>query len=355
MSSPTRSGFLWNYWYTACASSQLTREPRAVRLLGESLVLFRDTSGAPSALRDKCCHRGYKLSLGSVSEGRLHCGFHNWAYAPDGRVVDVPSLCSGSRIPDACRVPSFRCIEKDGYVWVWMGKDRSEPTCEPAIPGFAGRPWVQGSGAIGCDVTRSIEINLDPAHIYYVHPSHPATIAFQQGGGVFEDSRQELRLTEQGLVVFWPPAPSLDAPIPRDSFRIYFDLPNVVRFENAGEGRSLILFFVPTDERSCRMDFLMTQPHRSDDRVVWIDTVPEILEQDRAVLEVLQQAGDCDDIVERSVEADTAALVARKIIRMAQSGAWTASGAGVERSRIIHSRAAGPKARSILMEGTARS
>ena len=39
-------------------------EPRAVRLLGEDYVLWRDANGTPCAARDRCPHRGTKLSLG---------------------------------------------------------------------------------------------------------------------------------------------------------------------------------------------------------------------------------------------------------------------------------------------------
>jgi phenylpropionate dioxygenase-like ring-hydroxylating dioxygenase large terminal subunit len=351
--SQERSTMLWNHWYTACASSRLRNAPRAVRVLDQDLVLFRDGAGVARALRDRCCHRGYRLSLGTVCGDRIECGFHGWQYASDGRCVSVPALCSGSRIPDAFRVPAFPVAEKDGYVWVWMSKDDRAPNYEPGIPCFAGRKWLQGSGDIACDAVRSIEINLDPAHIYYVHPSHPATQAFRAGGSVFQDSRQEVRVTDNGLVMFWPPSASPSDPVPQDAFRIYFELPNLVRFENAGDGMLLLIFLVPTGERSCRMEYLITQSVPTPRDVVWLDTVPEILEQDRGVLEVLQQQSDASPhAVERSVEADTAALLARKIIAMAQAGQWPAGRDALERVRIFESRSAGPGARRIL-SGTA--
>ncbi|MGH8565884.1 MAG: Rieske 2Fe-2S domain-containing protein [Gammaproteobacteria bacterium] len=31
-------------------------------------------------LIDRCCHRGARLSLGTVTDGHLACGYHGWRY-----------------------------------------------------------------------------------------------------------------------------------------------------------------------------------------------------------------------------------------------------------------------------------
>jgi len=111
-----------NHWYIGCASSRLDREPRAVLLLGEPLVLYRDREGKPHALEDRCCHRGVQLSLGTLTpEGCLACRYHGWQYDGSGRCVHVPSLPAGTPVPEGFRVRSFACVEQDHYVWVWMG------------------------------------------------------------------------------------------------------------------------------------------------------------------------------------------------------------------------------------------
>ena len=47
-------------------SHELTDAPIRRRLLGEDLVLWRDSAGTPHVLRDLCIHRGTALSLGRV-------------------------------------------------------------------------------------------------------------------------------------------------------------------------------------------------------------------------------------------------------------------------------------------------
>jgi len=58
----------------------LADQPHAVTLLGEDVVLWRDGSGAVRAMKDQCPHRGAKLSMGRVENGRLECGYHGWQF-----------------------------------------------------------------------------------------------------------------------------------------------------------------------------------------------------------------------------------------------------------------------------------
>jgi hypothetical protein len=44
-------------WHPVGYADELAREPKRVRLLGEDLVVWRDSAGAPHALRDLCIHR----------------------------------------------------------------------------------------------------------------------------------------------------------------------------------------------------------------------------------------------------------------------------------------------------------
>jgi phenylpropionate dioxygenase-like ring-hydroxylating dioxygenase large terminal subunit len=55
-----------NYWYPIICTRELKRKPKAVRLVGRDIVLFRD-AGKLFALDDRCPHRGVQLSLGQCS------------------------------------------------------------------------------------------------------------------------------------------------------------------------------------------------------------------------------------------------------------------------------------------------
>ena len=262
---------IWNQWYTACASSRLAAGPVAARVLDREIVLWRDGGGVARAHIDRCCHRGYKLSLSRVVDGQLECGFHGWRYDASEACVHVPSLRSAGRVPTSFCVPRLECVEKDGYVWVWMTKQGVRPRGEPAIPEFEASRWLQGSMDMACAAARGIEINLDGAHVYFVHPSHPQTVAFRQRGASRADSQHEMRVTDRGLIMFWPPAASASEPIPPQAARIQFELPNLIRIQTPGDGRTLLLFFVPTGPRTCRLDYLITQPNPAGPKLFWLE------------------------------------------------------------------------------------
>ena len=66
---------LRRYWLPVGVASELSeRNPtQLVRILGETLVLFRDKSGRIGLLQDKCPHRGASLSYGRVETRGLEC------------------------------------------------------------------------------------------------------------------------------------------------------------------------------------------------------------------------------------------------------------------------------------------
>jgi 5,5'-dehydrodivanillate O-demethylase len=63
---------LRRYWLPVGVASELTAEEptQTVRILGETLVLFRDKSGNVGLLNDRCPHRGASLTYGRVETPR---------------------------------------------------------------------------------------------------------------------------------------------------------------------------------------------------------------------------------------------------------------------------------------------
>ena len=59
---------LRRYWLPVAVAAELTEENpvQFVRILGENLVLFRDTTGRVGLIDDRCAHRGVSLSYGRV-------------------------------------------------------------------------------------------------------------------------------------------------------------------------------------------------------------------------------------------------------------------------------------------------
>lgn len=163
---------LQNYWYIACESRELKSKPIARTLFEKDLVFYRGRDGAPVALLDRCAHRNMALSLGSVVEGCVECPYHGWRYDADGTCRVVPSLGSEGIIPSSIRIPSFSCIEQEGYVWVCCGEGGTKPTAHPfSFPYINDPRWTtfRMKTRFKASVESCLENFLDCPHTVFVH------------------------------------------------------------------------------------------------------------------------------------------------------------------------------------------
>ncbi|HTY66303.1 MAG TPA: Rieske 2Fe-2S domain-containing protein [Alphaproteobacteria bacterium] len=129
---------LRNYWYPVLAAWRLRRRPKAVRLLGEDIVLYRD-GGKVYALADRCAHRGAKLSYGKclyAGSGTLSCPYHGWTFSGEtGRCVAKLMEGPQAKIPDAAAVKSYPARVLAGVVWVFVG-DMAAVPLEEDLPEY---------------------------------------------------------------------------------------------------------------------------------------------------------------------------------------------------------------------------
>ena len=123
------------YWIPAAFTAQIAKPdgpPLRVRLLGENLVLFRDTGGRVGLVDEKCPHRTASLFYGRNEEHGLRCVYHGIKFDVDGNCVDLPCV---PQMSDAHRanaqkqlaVKSYPCIERGDVVWTYMGPVEHKP------------------------------------------------------------------------------------------------------------------------------------------------------------------------------------------------------------------------------------
>jgi phthalate 4,5-dioxygenase len=117
------------YWLPVCVSSQIPKpdcDPLRVSLLGERLVVFRDTNGKVGVLDELCPHRGASLAIGRVEECGIRCLYHGWKFAVDGTLVDTPNNRDES-FKQRVKAIAYPAREEGGLVWAYLGPAAKMP------------------------------------------------------------------------------------------------------------------------------------------------------------------------------------------------------------------------------------
>src|SRR5262249_46400270 len=110
-----------NLWYAVAPSWSVTDKPVGLTVLRENIVLWRGTDGKIRILQDHCPHRGAKLSLGSVQDCHIACGYHGVQLDGNGTIVAVPAY-PGATLVGRSAVRSYPVREASGCIWAFFGE-----------------------------------------------------------------------------------------------------------------------------------------------------------------------------------------------------------------------------------------
>ena len=167
-----------NHWYAVEFGRDVGDRPRQVKVHGHDLVLWRSRNGTVNAQSDLCVHRGGSLAGGAVVGDCVRCPYHGWLYNTDGACVQIPANRPDLPIPKKARVDTYPCVERYGFVWVFLGDLPAEQ--RPPLPELYGLDLhtearadgfraVQGEFTWNANYDRVLENAIDIAHTPFVH------------------------------------------------------------------------------------------------------------------------------------------------------------------------------------------
>jgi phthalate 4,5-dioxygenase oxygenase subunit len=146
------------------------RPVKAVRLLGQDLVLFRDQAGRWGLIDRDCPHRGADLAYGRHEGDGLRCPFHGWKFATDGTCLETPAEPYGSTLCQRVRQRSYPVREQAGVLFAWLGPEDGTPPELPAFDAFApGQPQLRLQGPVALQLAAGLRGRHRPAHASYLH------------------------------------------------------------------------------------------------------------------------------------------------------------------------------------------
>lgn len=325
--------FVRNGWYATAWSEEVTRSPLERWVTGLPMVLYRKEDGTAVALEGTCPHRAYPLALGRVKGDDLECGYHGITFGCNGACVRVPG---DQRAPNAMRVRAFPLVERGGLIWSWPGDPGRADPAGIAERWLADPAWasVHGTKVLECRNALLIENLMDLSHETFLHPEtigdgHVAATPIVTE--VFDDhvsaSRTMPNIDPAPLFVkagvsgkidrgqiaeFWAPGMCLTiaSATPRTPGQ------PTLRW-------TVIHCVTPETETRTRYLWAVARNYALGDPNVdetWHQGTNRVFDQDVAALNAqeqrLQRLGT--DRQELSVQGDTAALAARKMLRERQ-------------------------------------
>jgi phenylpropionate dioxygenase-like ring-hydroxylating dioxygenase large terminal subunit len=162
--------FLKNAWYVAGWDHHVGNGLLARTICNEPIVFFRTEDGSVGALEDRCCHRSAPLSVGRHKGNEIECGYHGLRFDKTGQCTAVPSQ---DMVPPGASVRSYPIVEKNRWIWIWMGDPaRADESQIPDYFWLDSPEWttIEDYFHVKCHYQAYIDIQLDQTHSPYVHP-----------------------------------------------------------------------------------------------------------------------------------------------------------------------------------------
>ena len=125
-----------SYWIPVLLSEQLPEpdgEQVRVKVLGETLVAFRDSEGVVALIDPRCSHRGANLFFGRNEGGGIRCVYHGWKFNARGECLEMPNIApeavtrlrAKAAIKDTA-APAIKMCQKHFY---FLESDGTCPGC----------------------------------------------------------------------------------------------------------------------------------------------------------------------------------------------------------------------------------
>jgi phenylpropionate dioxygenase-like ring-hydroxylating dioxygenase large terminal subunit len=146
------------------------RPMKAVRLMGQDLVLFKDDQNRWGLIDRDCPHRGADLAFGRHEGDGVRCPFHGWKFDVSGQCLETPGEPVGSKLCERVKQRSYPVIEQSGVLFAWMGEEGKAPPfpqfdcfVAPSSHVFAFKGMWQ------CNWLQAFEVGIDPSHTSFLH------------------------------------------------------------------------------------------------------------------------------------------------------------------------------------------
>lgn len=160
------------YWVPFLLSRDLAvdGQPHRVRIFGEDLVAFRDSSANVGLVDHACPHRGAPMVYARNEDNGLRCVFHGWKFDASGQCTEMPAEPNGAQMCQRMRIKAYPVRERGGVLWAYLGT-QADP---PALPDLEWNLVPENQVVLSmrvqeCNWLQALEGEIDSAHAAILH------------------------------------------------------------------------------------------------------------------------------------------------------------------------------------------
>jgi len=198
---------------------------KAMRIVGEPVVVVRGQDGVLRAMANVCRHRGVEVAtIGTGHAKEFSCPYHGWLYDLEGKLVGAPFRKeleeAGSFDFEHCRLPGIKLDTWGGYIFINFDPDSIGLAEYMKDSGTEGAEEIRPQDTKTCDVyTFQLECNwkfvpenlMDIYHAKAIHGDSFAKHFVMEGfgfelapGGRYRATYQSNTMAPDGQLLFGP-------------------------------------------------------------------------------------------------------------------------------------------------------
>ena len=253
---------LRRYWQPVAVAGELTDQKpiKALRILGEDLVLYREIKGGYGLIARQCPHRGASLAYGRVDETGIRCPYHGWKFNAAGKCLETPAEPIGSPLKDRIKHSAYPVKKLGGMLFAYFG-----PEPIPVLPRWDvlawenGKRWIDIQSVLECNWLQAMENSVDPAHLFWLHGAyaHLARVVNNY------DEQHEFFMCDYGIMkrrTTPPRKPGDKGHIDQHPLLFPNTLRHVFRSDNDGGILHNLQYRVPVDDSHTQVFIVYFQP-----------------------------------------------------------------------------------------------
>ena len=166
--------FLRRYWHPIALSSEISEQPKLLRVLGEDLILFKTPKNELGLVHKNCPHRNASLEYGKCEDSGIRCCYHGWLFSPSGEILETPGEDANSiqakNIKKKLRLGAYPVLEFNELIFAYLGPPDEIPEFPMYdaffLDGITTRPYKIN---YNCNWIQILDAIMDPVHTSFLH------------------------------------------------------------------------------------------------------------------------------------------------------------------------------------------